>query len=51
MATIYIKHNGKMPFTAQYVIDHYLKVGINTDCLYSVSVDNNTSTFTELVKS
>ena len=41
----------KMPFTAQYVIDHYLKTGINTDCLYSVSVNDNASTFTELVKS
>lgn len=30
----------KMPITAQYVIKHYLETGINTDELYSVSVDS-----------
>lgn len=30
----------KMPVTAQYVIKHYLETGINTDELYSVSVDS-----------
>ena len=30
----------KMPVTAQYVIKHYLEIGINTDELYSVSVDS-----------
>lgn len=30
----------KMPVTAQYVIKHYLETGINTDELYSVSVNS-----------
>lgn len=31
----------KMPVTAQYVMKHYLETGINTNVLYSVSVDSN----------
>lgn len=30
----------KMPYTAQRVMAHYLKTGINTSDFYSVSVDN-----------
>ncbi len=30
----------KMPYTAQRVIEHYLKIGINTDMFYSVTVDD-----------
>lgn len=31
----------KMPVTAQFVIKHYTKIGINTENIYSVSVDSN----------
>ena len=29
-----------MPYTALRVIEHYLKIGINTDMFYSVTVDD-----------
>lgn len=36
------KINGrKMPYTAQKVIEHYLKTGINTNDFYSVTVDDD----------
>lgn len=38
----------KMPYTAQYVIEHYLKTGINTNVLYCVIVDNEHVNITPL---
>lgn len=34
-------NNRKMPYTAQKVIEHYLKTGIKTTAFYSVTVDDN----------
>lgn len=38
----------KMPYTAQYVIEHYLKTGINTNVLYCATVDNEHVNITSL---
>lgn len=37
-----------MPYTAQYVIEHYLKTGINTNVLYCATVDNEHVNITSL---
>ncbi len=38
----------KMPYTAQHVIKHYLKTGINTNIFYCVTVDNENVNITPL---
>lgn len=38
----------EMPFTARYVINHYISVGINTDKLYGGIVTENGVIFNEL---
>ena len=37
-----------MPLTARYVMEHYLKIGQYTDCLYSAVSDGTGFVFTEL---
>ncbi len=38
----------EMPFTARYVLEHYMKTGRNTKCLYGGCADENGVQFTEL---
>lgn len=37
-----------MPFTARFVIDHYIKLGQYNDCLYGGVADKQNISFTEL---
>lgn len=38
----------KMPFSAQYMMEHYLKIGIHNDKLYGGIADGSKVVFTEL---
>ena len=40
-----------MPLTARYVMEHYLKTGQHTNCLYSAACDGKGFQFTELNES
>lgn len=41
-------HNLEMPFSAKYMIEHYLQIGKDTDMIYGGIADGNKVVFTEL---